>query len=316
MVRAAAEGHAMRYDRDGFPIPPGFDAEPPSAPRAAAPRTAGGPPRRGGKRAVLVAVALALLGAIALPEALPLVRHLVVNWSLERAAAREARNDIGGAVAELGRALRWHGPDADLLCSRAMLRLENQDAAGALDDAEAAAAAAPLSPQPLRVRALVRVVLGDAVAALDDAERVVSLATPGDPEALNFRAYVRALVGRDLPGALADIEAAITATGEPSPELLDTRGYVLFLAGRTQEAIDQLNLAIDGMQQHRRRLALLAGRLDRDELARRMRTLDHGLAVMHHHRGLACEKAGLVEQAKQDFDLARRKGFDPSRGIM
>jgi len=306
----------MRYDRDGFPIPPGFDVEAPPPTRAAAPRSPGNPPRRSSKRMALAAAALAILAAIAMPDALRFVRHLVVNWSLERAAAREARNDIDGAVAELGRALQWHGPDSELLCSRALLRLENQDAAGALADADAAASEAPLSPQPLRVRALVRVVLADADAALADAERVVSLAAPGDPDALNFRAYVRALVGRDLPDALADIDAAITAVGEASPELLDTRGFVLFLAGRTQEAIDQLNLAIDGMQQHRRQLVLLAGRLDRDELARRMRTLDHGLAVMHHHRGLACEKAGLLEQAKQDFDLARKKGFDPTRGIM
>lgn len=311
----------MRYDRDGFPIPPGFDVEPPvpSRPRAPGPvvsRPPASPPGRRGKRIVMVVIGVALLAAIAMPDALQFVRRVVVNWSLERAAAREARNDIGGAVAEIGRALHWHGPDAELFCSRAMLRLENQDAAGAIDDADAAAADAPLSPQPLRVRALARVVLGDAEAALADADRVVSLATPGDPEALNFRAYVRALVGRDLAGALADIDAAIAAVGDASPELLDTRGFVLFLAGRTQEAIDQLNLAIDGMQQHRRQLALLAGRLDRDEFARRMRSLDHGLAVMHHHRGLACEQAGLLEQAKQDLDLARKKGFDPSRGIM
>ena len=307
----------MRYDRDGFPIPPEFVAE---STRAGdhLPVAAGGQRgrRRPGKRWVLAGLAAVLVGAILAPEVLPLVRLAVVNWSLERAAACEARGDIGGAVVELGRALRWHGPDAELLCLRAMLRLEDRDAPGALDDVAAAAGAAPLSPQPLRVRALVQVVLGDADAALADAARVVSLATPGDPEALNFRAYVRALVGREVSEALADVDAAIAAAGESPPELLDTRGYLLLLAGRTQEAIDQLNLAIDGMQQHRRQIALLVGRLDRDELARRLRTLDHGLAVMLHHRALACEKAGLAEQAKQDFELARRKGFDPSRGIM
>lgn len=303
----------MRYDRDGFPIPPDFES---SRDGLAAP-AGRGTPRRGWKRlAVLGLVAGVLLPAIIVPEALPLVRQLVVGWSLERAAAREARNDIGGAVVELGRAIRWQGADPELLCLRAMLRLEDQDAPGALEDAGAAALEAPLSPQPLRVRALVHVVLGNADAALVDAARVVSLATPGDAEALNFRAYVRALVGREMPEALADIDAAIAAVGEASPELLDTRGYVLLLAGRTQEAIDQLNLAIDGMQQSRRQLALLAGRMDRDEFARRLRTLDHGLAVMLHHRALACEKAGLAEQARQDFELARKKGFDPSRGIM
>jgi tetratricopeptide (TPR) repeat protein len=306
----------MRYDRDGFPVPPGFEPTPTTPDRD------GSAPHRGRswpawKRLVLLGlVAGVLLPAIVLPEAAPFVRQLVVGWSLERAAACEARDDVRGAVVEVGRALRWHGVDAELLCLRAMLRLEDRDAPGALDDAQAAAAAAPLSPQPLRVRALVRVVLGEPDAALADAAQVVSLAIPGDADALNFRAYVRALVGRDVPEALADIDAAIVAVGEAPPELLDTRGYILFLAGRTQEAIDQLNLAIDGMQQQRRQLTLLAGRMDRDELARRLRTFDHGLAVMLHHRAQACEKAGLAEQAKQDFELAKKKGFDPSRGIM
>jgi hypothetical protein len=39
------------------------------------------------------------------------------------------------------------------------------------------------------------------------------------------------------------------------------------------------------------------------------------MAVMLHHRALACRAIGLEEQAKQDFELADRKGFDPSRGI-
>jgi tetratricopeptide (TPR) repeat protein len=142
-----------------------------------------------------------------------------------------------------------------------------------------------------------------------------SILPPGDPEALNHRAYIRALVGRDLPEALVDIDAAIGGQREATPELLDTRGFILHLLGRTQEAIDQLNLAIDGMQQNRRQLALLAGRIDRSELSRRLRSLDHGLAVMLHHRALACEQAGLDEQSKQDFELAKKKGFDPARGI-
>ena len=307
----------MRYDRDGFPIPPDFEPMPAALGGAVTGRPSPPRERKGWKRLVVVGlVAGLLLPAIILPEVVPFVRPLVVGWALERAAACEARSDLGGAVAAVGRALRWQGADAELLCLRAVLRLEDRDTAGALEDSTAAAAEAPLAPQPLRVRALVHVVLGDADAALADAARVVSLAVPGDAEALNFRAYVRALVGREVPEALEDIDAAIAALGEASPELLDTRGYVLFLAGRTQEAIDQLNLAIDGMQQNRRQLALLADRIDRDEFARRLRSLDHGLAVMLHHRALACEKAGLAEQAKQDFELARKKGFDPSRGIM
>jgi hypothetical protein len=59
----------------------------------------------------------------------------------------------------------------------------------------------------------------------------------------------------------------------------------------------------------------LAGRADPDELAYRLRSLDHGLAVMLHHRGLACQSLGLDRQARQDLETAERKGFAPDRGI-
>ena len=253
--------------------------------------------------------------AIVIPQVLPVVRELVVQWSLERAAECEARSDITGAVNDVSRAVRWLGDDADLLCMRAMLRLEERDASGCLEDAVRASGIAPTAVQPWRVRALVNVVLDDVDAAIAAADMVINLSSPGDPDALNHRAYIRGLVGRDLPAALADIDRAIAATGDGSPEMLDTRGFLLHLVGRHREAVDQLNLAITGMQQNRRKLGLLSGRVDPVQLACRVRGLEHGMAVMLQHRALACRAVGLEEQAKQDFDLAERKGFDPSRGI-
>jgi hypothetical protein len=196
-----------------------------------------------------------------------------------------------------------------------MLRLEDRDARGALEDAVRAAAIAPTAVQPWRVQALVNVVLEDVEGALSAADMVISLSAAGDPDALNHRAYIRGLVGRDLPAALADIDRAIGDRADASPEMLDTRGFLLHLVGRHREAVDQLNLAITGMQQNRRQLGLLSGRVDPVQLACRLRGLDHGMAVMLHHRAQACRAVGLEEQAKQDFELADRKGFDPSRGI-
>ncbi len=325
----------MRYDRDGFPIPAefeprvdheGFSPPPPgirprtgTAPVPPGTSAAGTAPRRKAgtlKRWLLLGVmAGAVIPTVVVPEVMPAVRQMVVEWSLDQAAEREVGDDIPAAISHLDRAIAWHGDDARLICMRAMLRLQDRDAVGALADADRAAAMAPTSPQPHRVRALAHTVMGRADAALSDVGAVVDLAAPGDADALNLRAYTRALVGRELPEALLDIEQALERTGEESPGLLDTRGYVLHLLGRNQEAIDDLNRAIDGMQSFRRRIAQLRGRIDHGELEQRLRSAEHGLAVMHHHRAEACQAAGHGDQAVQDFEIARQKGFDPTRGI-
>lgn len=311
----------MNYDRLGFPIPPEFT--PPVNDPAAAVQTrsrlarpAAGPWKR-------LVVAVALLGLVVptffAPAVMPVVRDAVITWSLERAVGREARGQLTAAVAEVGRAVDWCPDDAmlrcRLLCWRAMLRIENRDPRGALADAAAGLAAAPSSTQPHRVQALAHVMLDQADDAIAAAEAAVTAAGAGNPEALNHRAYIRALVGRDLQAALADIDTALGGSDGAAPELLDTRGFILHLLGRHHEAIDQLNLAIDGAVQQQRRLALLGGRANSNAVASRLRALDHGLAVMHQHRGLACRAAGLEAQASQDLEIAAKKGFDPSRGI-
>ncbi|MFM8635360.1 MAG: tetratricopeptide repeat protein [Planctomycetia bacterium] len=302
----------MRYDRDGFPIPAEFDA--PVEAGAAAPSRR----RVGAGKRLLVGALLAavILPVVFGPAVMPSIREAVVVWSLERAALHEVRDDLPAAVAAMSRAIDWSGGDTDLLCMRSMLRLQDQDAAGAISDADEAAARAPTSPRPPRVRALAHVVAGNIDAALADAERVVQVSGAGDPEALNHRAYIRALVGRELSEAMADIEIALAGRNDGPPEFLDTRGFVLHLLGRQQEAVDDLNVAIDGLQRQRRRVMQMANGADDVELAQRLRWLDQSLAVMHHHRALACQAIGLEAQAEQDFETARKKGFDPSRGRM
>jgi tetratricopeptide (TPR) repeat protein len=317
----------MRYDRDGFPIPPTFD--PPST-RGGAGRpdlepmagggVSGGPAGRRfrvWKRLLVLGFALVVLVPGFLGPLLgPVIRDAVVGWSLDHAAACEARDDVTAAARAIGWALRWHGEHPELLCMRAMMRLESRDPQGAVDDADRAIHLAPLAPQPLRVRSLARVVLGMPDLALADANAVVEQAGGGDATALNHRAYIRGLLGLELEAALADVESAIASQGgEASPEVLDTRGFILHLLGRHPEAVDQMNEAIEKMEQQRRRLALLAGRVEEVELACRLRALDHAVAVMLHHRGSACRAMGLEQQAQQDLQTAERKGFDPTRGI-
>lgn len=307
---------AMRYDSLGFPIPPDFDATPAAATGDRAPRRPGPPGR--GKRLVMLGLLALVVPALAAPVGGPALREFVVRWSVERALSREARGESAAAIGEVGRALAWSRGDAeravDLLCWRAELRLDARDAAGAAVDAARAVALAPRSVRPLQLRSLVNVVLERADDALGDAEAAVTLAGPADPMALNHRAYIRALVGRDLAAGLADAEAALAGDPEPSPAVLDTRGYILHLLGRHAEAIDDLNRAIAQVESRRRQVLFVAPQ--HVAAARELRSIDRELAVMHRHRGLACRAAGLESQAEQDLGIAAQKGYDPSRGVM
>ncbi len=328
----------MPYDRHGFPIPKEFEPpaggarrreaaavpepsrssfEPATDAASVRPATAG----RLKKSVLLALLALGVVPAIAAPVLLPVVRDAVVQWSVDGAMMHEGRGNVAAAARHVGRAIDWAdadaaGPRCELLCWRADLRLKAGDAAGAIADADQAVTIAPTAAQSHRIRALAHVVAGNPEAALADATAVVRLEGDGHPDALNHRAYIRALVGLELPAALEDIEAALAGSGAGSAEFLDTRGFILHLLGRHQEAIDDLNRAIDKARQARQELMMLSGRVDSDALAYRLRPLDHGLAVMHHHRGLACQAAGLERQARQDFEVAKRKGFAPDRGVL
>lgn len=321
----------MDYDRHGFPIPPTFD--PPvddpddfgaparwqdrRADRPARPATTPAARRAGkGKRIALVLLVLGVIvPAVVVPAVLPTIRDLAVEASVEEALRLDALGDVKGALVHLDRAVAFSSEDPRLLCLRGQVRLSDGDAVGALADADDAVRIAPTDPAPLRLRATVSTVLERADAALADARAVVDLTGGGNPEALNLLAYTRALLRRDLPEALRDIEQALSGPGAELPEHLDTRGYILHLLGRNAEAIDDLNRAIDGMQELRRQLSLRVGRGDATVLAQRLRLVDQGLAVMHRHRAEACRAAGFEAQSEQDFEIARLKGYDPTKGV-
>ncbi len=325
----------MQYDRLGFPIPREFQPPPKrTGPTAAAdPRDRfgdreqepGGPAARSAGPfktiVLLLTLGCVVVPAVAAPFIVPRARVAVVEWSLERATIREARGEVAAAATEVGRAIDWLDADdvvgrSQLHCWRSALLLADRQAAEAVAEAGRAATLVPSLAAPRRTRALAHVVAGDAEAALADAAAAVELSGAANPEALNHRAYVRALVGRELEEALADVELALAGSGAESPEFLDTRGFILHLLGRHREAIDDLNRAISKEQQNRRQVAAGVGRAHPAVIARELRARDHALAVMHHHRGLACRAIGLDRQADQDFAVAEQKGFDPGRGVL
>jgi tetratricopeptide (TPR) repeat protein len=321
----------MQYDRLGFPIPKEFETSA-VRPRATRGERAGfgfdvdgeepaGPPRWP-RYFLLFVLLFGVVPVLLVPHVLPWVRQVIVDGAVRQAIIAEGRADVGAAARQVGRAVSWvkDAPDVQqqLLCWRSTLRLQNRDTRGAIADATAAALLVPTSSAPLRARAVAHVVAGDADAALADAEAAVAMDGDKSPEALNHRAYIRALVGRELPAALADIEKAMSGGGAETPEFLDTRGFILHLLGRHHEAIDDLNRAIVGTQQTRTKvLAEVGGEgVDPAVVRWRLRPVEHALAVIHQHRALACRAVGLAAQAAQDFETAERKGFAPDRGVL
>ena len=139
----------MQYDSLGFPIPAEFepivDQEGMGWTRPAASRRGPRPPNAG-KRLFLALLVGVVIGPLLVgPLVLPVIREVVVEWSLRRAIAHEGRGNPGWAAKDLSRAIDWLGnaqPDlprrSSLLCWRAMLRIEDYSPELGLADADQA----------------------------------------------------------------------------------------------------------------------------------------------------------------------------------
>lgn len=314
---------ARTYDSLGFPIPVEFDpaaggADVSRSPSAHRDRTSSSGRRRPTITKRVVVLAIIVMGVIPLAVGPTIVSEFeaaVTQWSLERARWFEVRDEAAAAVGELDRVIGWFGEDAELLCIRASLRMDNRDLGGARRDASRAAELSPMEADPLRIRAIVHASLGNVESAVADVERACAIVGEADPQGVNLRSYVRALVCEDLQQAYDDIDQLVRTLGEPPPEFIDTRGYLLHLLGRHEESVRDLEDAIERMREMRRQVTLLGGRIHPLDLARRLRLADHSLAVMIHHRGLALAALGREAEAAADFAMAVRKGYDPGRGI-
>lgn len=195
-----------------------------------------------------------------------------------RGAARLARRDVAGALADLNEAVkrapdqprflldraRLHmalrqpllagndldaaiklSDDADTRLTRAVLRLRAHDRDGALEDVDAAA---KLAPRP----ADARLDLGTLYSDLDRFPQAVEqyslwiAAHPDDARrgtALNDRCWARALGNLDLPEALADCDGALHRMPN-SPGFLDSRGLVRLRLGQYDAAIADYGRAL------------------------------------------------------------------------
>lgn len=243
----------VKLDELGFPIPEGFDNEPI------------GPSPVFSKGNLLVAV---LLGVVAVgaclaiefgPRVVALAKQQVVRQQSRLSVERARQNLRGGSFRE------------------------------ALDDCARAIELEPTNLEAYRLRAGLLGKLHRYEEAAADYARVIQL-QPENAGAYNNRAYNLALAGKQLERALEDVETALELHG-PDANFLDTRGYLLYLLDRPDEALADLDSAIEMI---RRRPRLRSG---------------DGAGEIYYHRALVHQKLGNRDLSEVDFRRARQLGY-------
>lgn len=249
----------MKLDEHGFPIPEGFDGKPERSPAVS------------GKWTVLVFVLLGLVVGVA---------AVAVQFGprfLAMAQQELLRNRSGLFLKRAERNLQEHGDTREAL--------RNLTRAIELD---------PKNVEAYFVRAALLGNLHHYEEAAADYSRVIEL-EPDHATALNNRAYNLALAGKELEQSLADVEKALKLAG-PNEAFLDTRGYLLYLLDRPEEALKDLDAALDEVQSRPRRRG-------------------DGAGEIYYHRGLVHRRLGNSDSAEQDFRRAKELGFQPPQPV-
>lgn len=153
-------------------------------------------------------------------------------------------------------------------------------------------------------------------------------------DALNHRAYLRALAVRDLDEALQDIDQALLLLAQEPvvpgarSALLDTRAWVLFQMGRPLEGLSDINKSIKLLEHAEssnwleQALAWLsepkpqpaaedqpqsADPQAEDLLSRDANPLLWNKGVRYYHRAKILEALGRTEEAERDFEWLKRR---------
>jgi tetratricopeptide (TPR) repeat protein len=201
--------------------------------------------------------------------------------------------------------------------------LENQQYATALADANRALQIAPGDARALVLRSQILQHLGRHSDAIQDWQQLVVMAENGLAvsltEALNGRAYARALGGVELKEALDDVEEALRRAGD-NAAMLDTRGFIHCQLGSTAAALADLDksvrLAEEGHEEYSRNLNNgRLGAVDPREYELGLKQLAETVAVIRYHRALVYAKLGKQELQDQDEQRVRELGFAPNQDL-
>jgi tetratricopeptide (TPR) repeat protein len=307
----------MSTDSDSSQSLADKDSEPFPAELADRPRGRGFG-RWSGASCVLLVLALVLgpLLYVGLPREM-------ARWRIAAALEKRLDGDLQGAIEDLGRALEQFPDDEQLYRQRADWLLEARQLERALSDADRAIELAPSDIRSYLVRSQILQRLDRHDDAVADWNRIVGLVRQGTgvslAEALNGRAYARAVGNLELPEALEDVEEALQRAGN-NAAMLDTRGYIHYLRGDYTAARSDLEKAVVDIEQDYETFSQLAedrrlGVPDPRQFELDLKRQAEAVAVIRYHRALLFDQLDEPARAKKDRQRVRELGFEPNDAL-
>ena len=253
-----------------------------------------GPSRSFGRRSVVIATVMLVM----VPLLYTATRREIAKWYHAAALNATYRADHQLALEKIEKGLEWNPNDLSLLPKLAATYLGLSDAAKA----------AEVSDTYLEI-------------VRDKHDRIASgLNKARLASALNLSAYSNALAKKNLEEALENVERSIELAGGDAVGSIDTRGYIHYLLGNYDLAVEDTEMAVSAFansipiekaeQSQESQLFV-----DQSLFDYQLRVLDETLAVLLHHRGLAYEAVGKLEQAEKDFERAKGLGYSPENGV-
>jgi len=159
-----------------------------------------------------------------------------------------------------------------------------------------------LRPSPQRLNLLLLAErTEEAKQELADLEKTLASSWESQASIDNTVAYFSALLDQDLEKALQRGERALQASGN-DPAVRDTRGYILHRLGRNEQALEDLQRAVEELEPSA--AAFKPG----DPRAR-------NFAVIVYHRSLVLEALGKSSEAERDRQRVRELGFEPDEHL-
>ena len=271
-----------------------------------------------------IAITVCLLIALG-PVVFLGLRPEIARWYVAAAMEHDLLDELEAAEADLDKAIEWLPEDGDLYVRRADIRLQQKDFPGAMDDCQVALQSNGQDFRPaLLRRMLVHQRQRHHEKAIAESDLLVerSKSASERAESLNARAYARALGNVQITEGLEDIQAAFEALGtEDNAAFLDTRGYLYYLNGDFDEALRDMERAVQMAEDERSSFVMRRpelqkqSRVDERLLDRQARRINENLAVLYQHRGLVYEALDRPEEAEADFERADKYGYSPEDGV-